>query len=146
LQSVLSTIASCDPVGLVSETQATSIDSLAKKVVHFVQKEDWLSALEKRNELFEFFWNATGGVNVYDVRKGDVQSDWSLLQKFLNLAETKLALNVDEGVSFLNDPYVYLALKVGKSYCIVDKLLFSITACFAVRYYEIDNASLPNTN
>ncbi|KAF9151517.1 hypothetical protein BG015_006562 [Linnemannia schmuckeri] len=81
-------------LGLVNRAQAEhmkELQDLAVKEAHFGR---FLASNQARLDLFEYFKNVTGGINWYDIRKGDVPNDWSKMETFLNRAEIKDALNI----------------------------------------------------
>jgi vitellogenic carboxypeptidase-like protein len=97
-------------LGLISKKQSFIMDSIAKDAVEKAEKGDYLNALEARKKLFEFFSSCTGGINYYDVRKGDVLNSWEVMNTFLEKSSIKKAINVPLEVSFSKDPNVALHL------------------------------------
>ena len=97
-------------LGLVSNTQASHLQSLAEASVGYICLNEWSKALSLRLRVFEYMKEATGGINVYDVRKGDVPNDWSIMTAFMRLDTTKSALNVPSYAWFGTDDRVYPSL------------------------------------
>ncbi|KAJ3047919.1 hypothetical protein HK102_012804, partial [Quaeritorhiza haematococci] len=81
-------------LGLISTRQSRTMRTLAETVVSCIRQGRYIDAGIVRGALFEFYDNVTGGINYYDVRKGDVRNDWSDLDVFLNLEDVQRALNV----------------------------------------------------
>ncbi|KAG0236719.1 hypothetical protein BGW42_002881 [Actinomortierella wolfii] len=54
----------------------------------------FLDSNRHRNDVFKLFTAATGGINWYDVRKGLVPNNWTLMEQFMNLDMVKDSLNV----------------------------------------------------
>ncbi|KAJ3290820.1 hypothetical protein HK104_006500 [Borealophlyctis nickersoniae] len=87
-------------LGLLSPTQATKIANLASLAVAYMQKNDWIHATAIRKLLFSRFANMTGGINWYDVRKGDTPNDWTPMFDFLARTDVKTSLNVGANATF----------------------------------------------
>nr|KAJ3423058.1 hypothetical protein HK105_003689 [Polyrhizophydium stewartii] len=98
-------------LGLVSRAQASEIAQLAATAVGFICQGEWRKSLALRSRMFDYFFNVTGGINWYDVRKGDVPNDWSAMNAFLQLPETKASLNLAPDAVFSKDPRVYRHLE-----------------------------------
>ncbi|KAI8926212.1 Alpha/Beta hydrolase protein, partial [Entophlyctis helioformis] len=98
-------------LGLVSRSQAATMQRFADLSVGYICLEEWQKALSLRLRIFDTFRDATGGINWYDVRKGDVPNDWSRMEEFLGLPATKTSLNVGPSAWFGKDPEVYNALQ-----------------------------------
>ncbi|KAH7038787.1 Alpha/Beta hydrolase protein [Linnemannia elongata] len=81
-------------LGLVSRTQAEHMKELQDLAVKEAHSGRFLAANQARVDVFDYFKNVTGGINWYDIRKGDVPNDWSKMETFLNRAEIKDALNI----------------------------------------------------
>ncbi|KAG9069479.1 hypothetical protein KI688_010382 [Linnemannia hyalina] len=81
-------------LGLVSRAQAAHMKELQDLAVEEAHLGRFLAANQARVDVFDYFKNVTGGINWYDIRKGDVPNDWSKMEKFLNRAEIKDALNI----------------------------------------------------
>lgn len=81
-------------VGLVNRAQAEHMKELQEMAVKEAHSGRFLAANQARIDVFDYFKNVTGGINWYDIRKGDVPNDWSKMETFLNRAEIKDALNI----------------------------------------------------
>ncbi|KAJ3194807.1 hypothetical protein HK101_001868 [Irineochytrium annulatum] len=90
-------------LGLVSKKQSEKMMEAAKSAVSLAGEGRWRDAASERERIFDLFKNFTGGINWYDVRKGDVPNDWSDMIKLLNLPATKEAVNVPQGAAFETD-------------------------------------------
>ncbi|KAI8835642.1 Alpha/Beta hydrolase protein [Chytriomyces cf. hyalinus JEL632] len=96
--------------GLVSENQAKHIATIASEAVSHAERGAWRNATLSRNALFAATKEYSGNMNMYDVRKGSVQNAWVEMEKLLNLAHVKKALNVPNEIPFDKDPMVAEAL------------------------------------
>ncbi|KAJ3237060.1 hypothetical protein HDU81_010063 [Chytriomyces hyalinus] len=96
--------------GLVSEKQAKKLATIASEAVSHVERGAWRNATLSRNALFAATKEYSGNINMYDVRKGSVQNAWVEMEKLLNLARVKKALNVPDDIPFDKDPMVAQAL------------------------------------
>lgn len=81
-------------MGLVNRAQAEHMKELQDMAVKEAHSGRFLAANQARLDVFDYFKNVTGGINWYDIRKGDVPNDWSKMETFLNRAEIKDALNI----------------------------------------------------
>ncbi|KAF9303941.1 hypothetical protein BGZ74_002705 [Mortierella antarctica] len=81
-------------LGLVTRKQADQMRALQDKAVEEAARGRFLASNAHRIAVFETFKNATGALNWYDIRKGSIPNDWSLMEKFMNLKEIKDSLNV----------------------------------------------------
>ncbi|KAF9274275.1 hypothetical protein BGZ68_000817 [Mortierella alpina] len=123
-------------LGLVTRAQASQMEKLQDLSAKEAYQGRFMAAYHYRQDVFEIFKNATGGVNWYDIRKGEVPNDWSQMEAFMNLPNVKDALNVfgprldflkKQGVSeeeiqriergrettqYFKDPLVFKALNV----------------------------------
>ncbi|CAO3573834.1 unnamed protein product [Mortierella alpina] len=81
-------------LGLVTRTQASQMRKLQDLSAEEAYQGRFMAAYHYRQDLFDIFKNATGGVNWYDIRKGDISNDWSRMEAFMNLPTVKDALNV----------------------------------------------------
>ncbi|KAF9145375.1 hypothetical protein BGX30_009174 [Mortierella sp. GBA39] len=81
-------------LGLVSRAQAEHMKELQDLSIKEAHSGRFLAANQARVDVFEYVKNVTGGINWYDIRKGDVPNDWSKMETFLNRAEIKDALNI----------------------------------------------------
>ncbi|KAG0261199.1 hypothetical protein DFQ27_003108 [Actinomortierella ambigua] len=81
-------------LGYLDNKQWATMSSLQQQAVQAAARSRFVDSNRYRNQMFELFTNVTGGINWYDVRKGLVPNDWSLMEKFLNLDEVKDSLNV----------------------------------------------------
>ncbi|KAJ3334382.1 hypothetical protein HDU76_000075 [Blyttiomyces sp. JEL0837] len=97
-------------LGLISPSQATQMAEMASESITLAKQKQWRKAGSVRAELFEMFKNFTGGVNWYDVRKGEVATDWRFMAGFLGRGDVKRAINVERWVRFWKDPAVYFHL------------------------------------
>jgi vitellogenic carboxypeptidase-like protein len=97
-------------LGLVSTPQSHKIQDLAFKSVKSAKQGLWLESTAARNELFEYFKVVTGGINWYDVRKGDIPNSWENMNQLLNTDPIKGALNVPFELPYDKDPEVYAHL------------------------------------
>ncbi|KND03729.1 uncharacterized protein SPPG_01188 [Spizellomyces punctatus DAOM BR117] len=84
-------------VGLVNKLQATRITQYADAAIDHVGRQEWTEAGEARKAMFEYFANVTGGINVYDVRQGDVPKSHQGLDAFLSRTDVRKAINVCGG-------------------------------------------------
>ncbi|KAJ3230499.1 hypothetical protein HDU77_001321, partial [Chytriomyces hyalinus] len=96
--------------GLVSENQAKHLAAIASEAVSHAEGGAWRNATLSRNALFAATKEYSGNINMYDVRKGSVQNAWVEMEKLLNLARVKKALNVPDDIPFDKDPMVAQAL------------------------------------
>ncbi|KAJ3113600.1 hypothetical protein HDU96_003177 [Phlyctochytrium bullatum] len=97
-------------LGLVSRRQAAAMRTAADTAVTLARQGRWREATAARNHIFAIFANATGGINWYDVRRGDIPNTWAKMELFLSQPEIKRALNVPAWVNFSKDPAVYAHL------------------------------------
>ncbi|KAG0219081.1 hypothetical protein BGX33_004888 [Mortierella sp. NVP41] len=81
-------------MGLLNKNQSEQMRLLQEQAVKEAHSGRFLASNQYRLDVFDYFKNATGGVNWYDIRKGDVPNDWSAMDAFLNRPEIKDALNV----------------------------------------------------
>ncbi|KAF8947961.1 hypothetical protein BGZ47_007099 [Haplosporangium gracile] len=81
-------------LGLVNKAQAEHMREFQDLAVKEAHSGRFLASNQARLDLFDYFKNVTGGINWYDIRKGNVPNDWSKMETFLNRAEIKDALNV----------------------------------------------------
>ncbi|KAF9134223.1 hypothetical protein BGW39_007694 [Mortierella sp. 14UC] len=81
-------------LGLVSRAQAEHMRELQDQAVKEAHSGRFLASNQRRLDVFDYFKNATGGINWYDIRKGDIPNDWSKMEVFLNRPEIKDALNI----------------------------------------------------
>ncbi|KAF9908947.1 hypothetical protein EC991_009247 [Linnemannia zychae] len=81
-------------LGLVSRAQAERMREIQDQAVKEAHAGRFLASNQRRLDVFEYFKNVTGGINWYDIRKGDVPNDWSKMEAFLNQPEIKDALNI----------------------------------------------------
>jgi carboxypeptidase C (cathepsin A) len=81
-------------LGLVSRAQAEHMRELQDAAIKEAHSGRFLASNQYRVDLFDYFKNVTGGINWYDIRKGNVPNDWSKMEAFLNLPEIKDALNI----------------------------------------------------
>ncbi|KAF9976412.1 hypothetical protein BGZ73_008614 [Actinomortierella ambigua] len=81
-------------LGYLDEEQREMIRRVEQQTIEAAEQARFLDSNKYRNHMFALFRNFTGGINVYDVRKGMVQNDWGLMDKFLNLEHVKDSLNV----------------------------------------------------
>ncbi|KAK3845523.1 MAG: Alpha/Beta hydrolase protein [Linnemannia gamsii] len=81
-------------LGLVNRVQAEHMRELQEQAVKEAHSGRFLESNQHRVETFEYFKNVTGGINWYDIRKGDIPNDWSKMETFLNRPEIKDALNI----------------------------------------------------
>ncbi|KAJ1679791.1 hypothetical protein EV182_001322 [Spiromyces aspiralis] len=98
-------------MGLLGEREAAVVDALAFRAVNLTLGGELERATEARLDMFDYFKNVTGGVNWYDIRRGDRAYDRRAQNQFLNDADTKRKLHVDSEVEFKKDPGVYINLK-----------------------------------
>ncbi|KAF9989920.1 hypothetical protein BGZ75_004308 [Mortierella antarctica] len=81
-------------LGLVTRAQASQMEKLQDLSSKEAYQGRFMASYHYRQDVFEVFKNATGGVNWYDIRKGDVPNDWSRMEAFMNVPTVKDALNV----------------------------------------------------
>ncbi|KAK7362564.1 hypothetical protein VNO77_04680 [Canavalia gladiata] len=82
-------------VGLLNERQKNELEKAQLEAVRLTQMRNWSIATDARNTVLELLQNMTGLATLYDyTRKAPYQDD--LVEKFLNIAEVKKALGVNE--------------------------------------------------
>ncbi|KAG0273141.1 hypothetical protein BGZ95_011038 [Linnemannia exigua] len=81
-------------LGLVNRVQAERMRELQDQAVMEAHSGRFLESNQLRLDTFDYFKNVTGGINWYDIRKGDIPNDWSKMETFLNRPEIKDALNI----------------------------------------------------
>ncbi|KAF8925599.1 hypothetical protein BGZ58_000677 [Dissophora ornata] len=81
-------------MGLITRTQADRMRVLQDQSFEEAQNGRYLESNHRRLEVFDLFKYSTGGLNWYDIRKGQVPNDWSRMEAFMNLKNVKEALNV----------------------------------------------------
>jgi carboxypeptidase C (cathepsin A) len=84
----------CYFAGVITKAHADQMRTLQEKAVREVETGRLLAANQYRLDMFEVFRNATGGLNWYDIRKGSVPNDWTMMELFVNSDPVKDALNV----------------------------------------------------
>ncbi|KAH6562062.1 hypothetical protein BASA50_004205 [Batrachochytrium salamandrivorans] len=97
-------------LGLTSRAQASQIQHIATLAIELLCMGEWRKSKMMRDAMFSYFRNVTGSINWYDIRKREVQNDWSLMERFLQLPATKQSLNVGSAW-FGKDPMVAENLK-----------------------------------
>ncbi|KAF9949594.1 hypothetical protein BGZ72_008654 [Mortierella alpina] len=81
-------------LGLVTQAQASQMAKLQDLSSKEAYRGRFMASYNHRQAVFDLFKNATGGINWYDIRKGEVANDWSRMEAFMNLPTIKDALNV----------------------------------------------------
>ncbi|KAF9924471.1 hypothetical protein FBU30_005569 [Linnemannia zychae] len=81
-------------LGLANKLQADNMKFLQDQAVKEAHMGRFMGANQFRVALFDYFKLISGGLNWYDIRKGDIPNDWSKMEEFLNQPEIKDALNV----------------------------------------------------
>ncbi|ORZ17548.1 Alpha/Beta hydrolase protein [Lobosporangium transversale] len=96
-------------MGLITKKQADKMRSLQDQSVLAAKQGRFLDSNQHRLHVFDLFRNATGGLNMYDIRKGSVPNNWSVMESFMNLPSVKDTLNVFGRAKtlFFKDPLVY---------------------------------------
>ncbi|CAG8510515.1 3430_t:CDS:10 [Paraglomus occultum] len=87
-------------LGLISSDDSYVLFRYAAQTIAQIKRRDFIGAVNTRNKLFQYFANVTGHVNIYDVRKLDVQNDWSLMETIMQSKHMKQALNVGHRTYF----------------------------------------------
>ncbi|KAI9348719.1 Alpha/Beta hydrolase protein [Zopfochytrium polystomum] len=85
-------------LGLLSKRQAAEMDVVAREAVRLAEAGRWVDATRRRVDLFTYFQNVTGGVNWYDVRRGDTSILWDDMNALLETPAVRKALNVPDVV------------------------------------------------
>ncbi|KAI3459225.1 hypothetical protein Pfo_015888 [Paulownia fortunei] len=86
-------------LGLINEKQKTLLEKLQLEAVGFVRSGSWSEATDARNRVLETLTNMTGLATLYDFRRLIPYQD-GVVAKFLNNAEVKKALGVEESLIF----------------------------------------------
>ncbi|KAG0230317.1 hypothetical protein BGX31_005879 [Mortierella sp. GBA43] len=81
-------------MGFLTKAQADKMREYQDNAVAEATLGRFVEANQNRQDLFELFGNATGSLNWYDVRKGSVPNDWTLMEIFMNSEPVKDSLNV----------------------------------------------------
>ncbi|KAG4917451.1 hypothetical protein AAZX31_20G014100 [Glycine max] len=82
-------------VGLINERQKHELENAQLEAVRLTQMRNWSEATDARNKVLRMLQNMTGLATLYDyTRKAPYEDD--LVEKFLNIAEVKKALGVNE--------------------------------------------------
>jgi vitellogenic carboxypeptidase-like protein len=81
-------------LGLINERTAAEMDLFSSAAVSFICQEQWTLALQARESLFSIFNEASGNINVYDVRRGNQAYRRSEMYQLLNDPVVKESLNV----------------------------------------------------
>jgi vitellogenic carboxypeptidase-like protein len=97
-------------LGLISVNDAEKMNILANASINFMCNQDWQNALEARLHIFDIFTHASGGINYYDIRKGNNPYDRKVMKEFFSNSKVKRAINVHEDAVFGTDPNVYANL------------------------------------
>ncbi|KAK7400758.1 hypothetical protein VNO78_12062 [Psophocarpus tetragonolobus] len=82
-------------VGLINERQKNELEKAQLEAVRLVQMGNWSEATDARNKVLKMLQNMTGLATLYDYTKKAPYED-DLVEKFLNIAEVKRALGVNE--------------------------------------------------
>ncbi|KAK7400757.1 hypothetical protein VNO78_12061 [Psophocarpus tetragonolobus] len=82
-------------VGLINERQKNELEKAQLEAVRLVQMGNWSEAADARNNVLRMLQNMTGLATLYDYTKKAPYED-DLVEKFLNIAEVKRALGVNE--------------------------------------------------
>lgn len=90
-------------LGLIDKKAAGKMDLFAKVAVSAICDGDYKLALSARQSLFDVFSNASGGINMYDVRKANSAYNRSVMISFLKDEKTKSAINVGLDAIFGKD-------------------------------------------
>ncbi|OMO60607.1 Peptidase S10, serine carboxypeptidase [Corchorus capsularis] len=85
--------------GLVNERQKGELEELQRKAVELVKMGNWSAATSARSKVLSTLSNMTGLATLYDfTKKKPYQTDYAT--EFLNIAEVKKALGVNESMEF----------------------------------------------
>ena len=81
--------------GLINERQKNELEKAQLEAVGFIQRRNWSEATDARNKVLRMLQDMTGLATLYDyTRKIPYEDD--LVERFLNIAEVKKALGVNE--------------------------------------------------
>ncbi|CAJ1939581.1 unnamed protein product [Sphenostylis stenocarpa] len=81
--------------GLINERQKNELEKAQLEVVGLIQMGNWSEATDARGKVLEMLQNMTGLATLYDyTRNAPYEED--LVERFLNIAEVKKALGVNE--------------------------------------------------
>eukprot|EP00842_Homolaphlyctis_polyrhiza_P003845 jgi/Hompol1/4461/HPOL_003639-RA len=119
-------------MGLVSRTQAATLQDLTDASVGYLCRGDLLNALASRLRMYDLFQTFTGSINWYDIRKSDTPNDWSHMNAFLRLPATKSSLHLSSQAWFGKSPMVYTALELD-----IMKSAAGIVATLLDRHYKV---------
>ncbi|KAF9411558.1 hypothetical protein BGZ94_001293 [Podila epigama] len=81
-------------MGLINKEQADMMRGYQDSAVKEIQAGRYLEATRFRGKVFTLYKKATGNLNSFDIRKGSRPMNWKNATTFLNLPETKNALNI----------------------------------------------------
>ncbi|KAI9292359.1 alpha/beta-hydrolase [Neoconidiobolus thromboides FSU 785] len=87
-------------MGLLTPKQSRYINELSSSAIVLTFQKKWEEAYNKREEIFEYYKKATYDVDYYDIRLGNKHLSWKQMEDYLNLKQSKLALNVDLSYNF----------------------------------------------
>ncbi|KAK7400759.1 hypothetical protein VNO78_12064 [Psophocarpus tetragonolobus] len=82
-------------VGFINERQKNELEKAQLEAVRLTQMGNWSEATEARFELLNMLQNMTGLATLYDYTKKAPYED-HLVEQFLNIAEVKKALGINE--------------------------------------------------
>jgi vitellogenic carboxypeptidase-like protein len=103
-------------LGLVSLSDKNNIDILAEAAGKFICKKDWKNANQAREQLFKIFESKSGGVNVYDVRRGNNPYDRKEMSDFFVDPKNRIEIHVgDHLYGPDSNVYQYLSDDIMKS-------------------------------
>jgi len=81
--------------GLINERQKNELEKAQLEAVGLIQTRNWSEATDARSKVLRILQNMTGLATLYDyTRKTPYEDD--LVERFLNIAEVKKALGVNE--------------------------------------------------
>jgi vitellogenic carboxypeptidase-like protein len=123
-------------LGLIGEETGKEMDRLAAISVDYICRQDWKAALDARESLFSIFQNASGNINVYDVRQGNHDYKRSPMYKLLNDAKTKVALNVGEDAVYGKDWFLFPPIEEDIMKSAVDYFPSLLEAGYKVLLYQ----------
>jgi vitellogenic carboxypeptidase-like protein len=93
-------------LGLVSKHDAEVMDKFADLAISKICEQKWEEALEARENIFSIFDRVSGGINHYDIRRGNKPYKRTEMYKFLDSEDVKESLNIPKKLKFHTDPLV----------------------------------------
>ncbi|KAK7362563.1 hypothetical protein VNO77_04679 [Canavalia gladiata] len=86
-------------VGLINERQKNEVEKAQLEAVRLIKMRNWSVATDARDTVLELLQNMTGLATLYDYTKKAPYRD-DFVEKFLNIAEVKKALGVNESLVY----------------------------------------------